>query len=311
MDPTKNHGAGFQKPTRMSVLNNINKIAIFSVIFIVIVGVIVYVYSVIGLPTMSLPDELVNKQNKYFDIYVYYNKNLEIPPLGSVTTKVLVYLLDKNDTNYTKSIRPSVHLIDNSTSNSTIFQRTDLSRGELEHDKTNRQFETTLKVQHNMRVQITQENLKLMLEYSTTNKTAQNNTIENIANLSYTIRMQDFNTLVYLGIIILGVLVSFFTSQYWGLLNQTLDIRVANPSQEGKPNINKTIIILWVVFSVIIAALTFNQFHQQINTTTDLVTNFVLAFLFGFGAEKVLSQTVGVISGSQRVQGNKQPQESK
>ena len=65
MEDAKNHDKGFQKPTRISVLNNINKIVIFLVAFIIIISVIVYVYSVIGLPTLSLPDELVNRQNKY------------------------------------------------------------------------------------------------------------------------------------------------------------------------------------------------------------------------------------------------------
>jgi hypothetical protein len=46
--------------------------------------------------------------------------------------------------------------------------------------------------------------------------------------------------------------------------------------------------LLWVPFSAVITLLIFSSFKEQVNLTTDVITNLALAFGFGFGFDKVL-----------------------
>jgi hypothetical protein len=46
--------------------------------------------------------------------------------------------------------------------------------------------------------------------------------------------------------------------------------------------------LVWIPFSAIITLLVFASFKEQVNLTGDIVTNFSLAFGFGFGFDKVL-----------------------
>ncbi len=163
-------------------------------------------------------------------------------------------------------------------------------RSDLKPDSKYRSFITTLKASHNAKVETIDQDFRVVAAYSIINGSLSNNTSLVLPSLTYTIRMEDFNTAAYLGIIVLGVFTSYYVGEY------------KNSNRGGKVliKISYTRIILWIIFSIVIATLVFNQFRQQVVPTSDLMTNFVLAFAFGFGAERILSETPRMLKGDGR-----------
>ena len=51
--------------------------------------------------------------------------------------------------------------------------------------------------------------------------------------------------------------------------------------------------LIWIPFSVVISLLIFTAFRQQVTLTTDIATNFALAFGFGYAFDKALSSAPG------------------
>lgn len=83
----------------------------------------------------------------------------------------------------------------------------------------------------------------------------------------------DFGKPSYFWIIFLGVLVS-------RVFSFSLTTKTASTKFNSRE-------LLWVPFSAVITLLIFSSFKEQIQLSTDVMTNLALAFGFGFGFDKV------------------------
>jgi hypothetical protein len=90
----------------------------------------------------------------------------------------------------------------------------------------------------------------------------------------WTVRTVDFGKPTYFWIIFAGVTVSrifSFTRTEGGITTVKLE----------------KLDLLWIPVSAVITLLIFSSFREQVNLTTDIMTNLALAFGFGFGFDKI------------------------
>jgi hypothetical protein len=70
------------------------------------------------------------------------------------------------------------------------------------------------------------------------------------------------------------------------LLSRIFSIPTVSPNPASWNTLDKRE-YLWIPFSAIVTLLIFTSFHQQIKLSSDILLNFALAFVFGFGFDKV------------------------
>jgi hypothetical protein len=90
----------------------------------------------------------------------------------------------------------------------------------------------------------------------------------------WTVRTVDFGKPTYFWIIFAGVTISrifSFTRTEGGITTVKLE----------------KLDLLWIPVSAVITLLIFSSFREQVNLTTDIMTNLALAFGFGFGFDKI------------------------
>jgi hypothetical protein len=135
-------------------------------------------------------------------------------------------------------------------------------------------YEASLTAAHtNVKVESVKEDFVIQILYSTTANNNINYTTIDVP-ISFLILLKDFNPIVYLGLIILGVCTSLFISEY----------------SAGSGEISKSRIIFWFVVSAVTAAIVFSQFIEQISPNSTLLTNVIIAIAFGFGAQRIISK---------------------
>jgi hypothetical protein len=269
-----------------------------------VIGIILYL--TISSPTYeTVPSQQV-QNGTYFDIYVRHNKLIAVDPFQTIQSPVYVFFLNKSsslnpsDPSTPKLIFPV--LLDLSDDNTTsVLKSTKF------FDKGGGKYEASVTISHtNEKIGMIEERFVLQIIYYTSNSSGNiNNTSSNSSGninytttnipLSYRIILKDFNPFIYLFMIVGGVATSLFVSEY-----------------SGGRTISSRRVVFWLVISVVTATVIFSQFKEQITTTSDLFTNFILAFGFGFGAQRILSEATAPREGDiERKPDDKKPVDKK
>jgi hypothetical protein len=238
----------------------------------------------------TVPTQLI-KDEKFFDVFITYDKVLTLEPFQTITGKMDVRF-NNNYANMQTAGAPTYSppiLLDYPNDNSTsLFKSTDL----IPIDGTNNNsYSGSYTVSHtNARIGPVTENL--ILQVLTTSTNGNNITYVPVdIEIPFLVILEDFNPLIYLLLIVLGVAVSLFVTEY----------------AEGS-KISRTRILFWLVLSVITAAVVFNQFKEALTPNSELFANVILAFAFGFGAQRILTEAT---SSKQSERGSEDPKKKK
>ena len=151
-------------------------------------------------------------------------------------------------------------------------------------------------VKHTGTVQTSNGALTVLTVYhNAVTPTESNLTMIQSTNVPIQIVMTDFPSYFYLFILSLGVILSRVAPMVPGMSKkdggQSNQGDQSNQGQQGNQGTLREFV--WVPFSVVISLLIFTAFRQQVNLTTDIATNFALAFGFGYAFDKALSSAPG------------------
>jgi hypothetical protein len=143
-------------------------------------------------------------------------------------------------------------------------------------------YKMNVSAQHNLLVQNSTNTYSIAVYF--VNRTGA--LTQAVMPFSWPIKTLDFSLLTYFWLVLIGVIVSRFTSRYIEDTDQQ--------SREGGTNGSimtiefQTRDYLWIAFSGIIALLIFSEFQKNVQLTSNIITNISLAFGFGFGFDRVL-----------------------
>lgn len=144
-------------------------------------------------------------------------------------------------------------------------------------------YKMNVYAQHSLQVQNT-TNLYSVATYFLNGS---GNLVQNVVSFAWPIKTLDFSLLTYFWIVLIGVVVSRFTTRY-------IKDRNLGPGSEAASAASRFVIYLqlrdylWIAFSAIIALLIFAQFQKNVELTSNIITNISLAFGFGFGFDRIL-----------------------
>ena len=215
----------------------------------------------------TVPMQLI-KDEKYFDVFITYDKVITLEPFQTITGTMDIRI-NNNYVNETETGAPAYSppiLLDNSNENSTSpFKSTELRpiEKEEEGETDNSSYSGSFTVTHtNARLGTVTEDL--ILQVLTTYRNGNNITYVPIdIPIPFLVILEDFNPLIYLFLIVLGVAVSLFITAY-----------------AGGSKISKAKILFWLVLSVVTAAVVFNQFKEALTPNSELLqTLFLLLHL--------------------------------
>ena len=179
------------------------------------------------------------KDEKYFDVFITYDKVITLEPFQTITGTMDIRI-NNNYVNETETGAPAYSppiLLDNSNENSTSpFKSTELRpiEKEEEGETDNSSYSGSFTVTHtNARLGTVTEDL--ILQVLTTYRNGNNITYVPIdIPIPFLVILEDFNPLIYLFLIVLGVAVSLFITAY-----------------AGGSKISKAKILFWLVLSVV------------------------------------------------------------
>ncbi len=237
----------------------------------VLVGLLLFVLYTTSPPPVSVP--LVTTQNDS-NIFVTVSAPVSVTVLPLQTASLIPT---------TVSIRP----INNITVDSVLLSSNsshlsgpsgfNVPQNTGEYDGL-----VTLEATHTGVVQTFHDALSVIVTYHMANVTkgVGPTTTLTVPLPSMSISMSDFPNYLYLFILSLGVVISrLLPLAVRGTVTGGANANIGDWRQN----------VVWIPFSVVVSLLIFTAFRQQVTLTTDIATNFALAFGFGFAFEKALS----------------------
>lgn len=202
--------------------------------------------------------------------YILSRPQTILVPLNGYTTpveiQITVEIIPKSDNSIT------IDKIFLSTNSKSVLSYD----GIMEKKDAGSVFSENISISHNFETKQFEETHLITVLYFDENSNFQTEEM----SLSWEITMMDINKLSYLGIILLGVLMSkvFFI------------LRTKSNVSEETPEhwfVDKKDFLL-IPFSAIITLLLYSSFTDQVSLGSDIIKNFSLAFGFGLGFDSVL-----------------------
>jgi hypothetical protein len=143
-------------------------------------------------------------------------------------------------------------------------------------------YKMNVSAQHNLQVQNSTNIYRIATYYINTSGALK----QAVIPFSWPIKTLDFSLLTYFWLVLIGVIVSRFTSRYIEETNHASHDAASNKSIKSIEF--QTQDYLWIAFSGIIALLIFSEFQKNVQLTSNIITNISLAFGFGFGFDRIL-----------------------
>ena len=136
------------------------------------------------------------------------------------------------------------------------------------------EYRGSFAAKHPLRVESIQDRFTLLVSYFTNQTDNKCHITQSAIPIIWNVKTSDWSKITYFQIIFLGVLVSRM-------------FPVGRAIVRARQFRINDVDFVWIPFSAIITLLIFTSFLSQVKLSSDIISNFALAFGFGFGFDKV------------------------